>query len=239
MRRSFGRSTALITTQDLSLSFGSRILFENVNLKFTPGNCYGLIGANGAGKSTFLKLIGGEIDTSTGGIHIPPKYRMSVLRQDHFAYNDIDATTAVLMGHEQLFKVLKEKEAIYEKPDFSEADGVRAGELESEFSDLGGWEAESQVGVLLGGLGLSTEAQTKQMQDLDDNEKIKVLLAQALFGDPISCFSTSRQTISMLARSSGWKTFWPTLRIRSSWCPTIGTFSTMSVRISRTSIFRM
>ena len=174
----------MITAQDLSLTFGSRILFENVNIKFAPGNCYGLIGANGAGKSTFLKLLSGEVEPSTGTISIPPKYRMSVLRQDHFAYNTEDALTTVLMGHGRLFKVMKEKDALYAKPDFSEKDGVLAGELESEFSDLGGWEAESQVGELLCGLGVPVDLHTKQMKDLDDNDKIKVLLAQSLFGDP-------------------------------------------------------
>ncbi len=174
----------MITAQDVSLSFGSRILFENVNLKFTSGNCYGLIGANGAGKSTFLKMLSGEIETSTGTISIPQKYRMSVLKQDHFAYDDSDALTTVMMGHERLFKVKNDKDALYNKPDFSEEDGVLAGELESEFADLGGWEAESQVGELLCGLGIPVDVHTKKMSDLDDNDKIKVLLAQALFGDP-------------------------------------------------------
>ena len=174
----------MISTQSLSLAFGSRILFEDVNLKFTPGNCYGLIGANGAGKSTFLKILSGEIESTAGLVQIPRKYRMSVLKQDHFGYNEVDAVTTVLMGHERLFAVMKEKEAIYAKPNFSEADGVRSGELEAEFADLNGWEAESQVGILLCGLGIPVESHTRLMKDLDDNDKIRILLAQALFGDP-------------------------------------------------------
>jgi len=174
----------VITAQELTLSFGSRILFENVNLKFTPGNCYGLIGANGAGKSTFLKLLSGEIESSQGATHVPPSARMSVLKQDHFAFNDLDAISTVLMGHQRLYEVMKEKDALYAKGDFSEKDGVRAGELESEFADLGGWEAEAQVGVLLCGLGIPVSSHTRGMKELDDGEKVKVLLAQALFGDP-------------------------------------------------------
>lgn len=174
----------MISTSSLSLSFGSRILFEDVNLKFTPGNCYGLIGANGAGKSTFLKILSGEIESSAGDVHIPNKFRLSVLKQDHFAYDDIDATTTVLMGHERLYAVMQEKDALYAKPDFSDEDGIRTGELEAEFADMDGWEAEAQVGVLLSGLGIPVESHTKLMKDLDDNDKIRILLAQSLFGDP-------------------------------------------------------
>lgn len=182
-RRNLGPYT-MISTQNLTLSFGSRILFEDVNLKFTPGNCYGLIGANGAGKSTFLKILAGEIDSTAGSVAIASKYRMSVLKQDHFAYNELDAITTVLMGHDRLFSVMQEKEAIYAKEEFSEADGVRSGELEAEFADMQGWEAHAQVGELLCGLGIPVQSHEKLMKDLDDNDKIRILLAQALFGDP-------------------------------------------------------
>jgi ATPase subunit of ABC transporter with duplicated ATPase domains len=174
----------MISTQNLTLSFGSRILFEDVNIKFTPGNCYGLIGANGAGKSTFLNILSGEIDSTAGGITIPPQMRMSVLKQDHFAYNEVDALTTVLMGHQRLYAIMQEKEAIYAKPDFSEEDGVRSGELEAEFADLDGWSAESQAGELLCGLGIAVESHSKLMKDLDDTDKLRILLAQSLFGDP-------------------------------------------------------
>ncbi len=174
----------MINTEKLTLQFGHRILFEDVSLKFTPGNCYGLIGANGAGKSTFLKILAGEIEPSEGKVSIHPKLRMSVLKQDHFEYNDIDATTAVLMGHKRLYQIIGEKEEIYAKADFSDEDGIRAAELESEFADLNGWEAESQVGELLAGLGLPTRLQTTLIKELDDGDKVRVLLAQALFGDP-------------------------------------------------------
>jgi ATPase subunit of ABC transporter with duplicated ATPase domains len=174
----------MISTSNLTLSFGHRILFEDVSIKFTPGNCYGLIGANGAGKSTFIKILSGEIDPSAGEVIIPSGLRMSVLRQDHFAFDEEKVLTTVLMGHERLFQIMKEKEEIYAKEDFSEEDGHRAGELEQEFADLNGWEAEAQAGELLGGLGIPVALHDKLMKDLDDNEKIRVLLAQALFGDP-------------------------------------------------------
>jgi len=174
----------MISTQNLSLRFGSQVLFEDVNLKFTPGNCYGLIGANGAGKSTFLKILSGEVEASGGSVNFPAKFRMSVLKQDHFAYNEVDAITTVLMGHERLFEVMREKDAIYAKAEFTEEDGVRSGELEGEFADLNGWEAESQIGALLCGLGIEVESHTKLMKELDDTDKLRVLLAQALFGDP-------------------------------------------------------
>ncbi|MBT8493837.1 MAG: ATP-binding cassette domain-containing protein [Deltaproteobacteria bacterium] len=174
----------MITTENLTLSFGDRILFEDVNLRFTPGNTYGLIGANGAGKSTFIKMLAGEIESSSGTVSIPKQLRMSTLKQDHFAYDEVEALTAVLMGHERLFGVMQEKDAIYAKPDFSEEDGVRAGDLEAEFADLNGWEAESQAAKLLSGLGIPVELHNTLMKELDDNQKIRVLLAQALFGDP-------------------------------------------------------
>jgi len=174
----------MIATQNLSLTFGHRYLFEHVNVKFTPGNCYGLIGANGAGKSTFLKILSGEIDPSEGDVTMPDGLRMSVLKQDHFAYNEVDALTTVLMGFERLYQIMKEKDALYAKEDFSEEDGIRSGQLEEEFADLNGWEAEAQAGTLLCGLGVPVESHGKRMGDLDDGDKVRVLLAQALFGDP-------------------------------------------------------
>ncbi len=174
----------MISTANLSLQFSSRVLFENVSIKFTPGNCYGLIGANGAGKSTFVKILSGEIDPTEGEVIIPGGMRMSVLKQDHFEYDDIPALTTVLMGHKRLFKIMEEKEKIYAKEDFSEADGIRSAELESEFADLNGWESESQAAELLSGLGMAVKFQKQSMKELDDGNKVRVLLAQALFADP-------------------------------------------------------
>ncbi len=174
----------MLSTQNLSLSFGKQILFEEVNVKFTPGNCYGLIGANGAGKSTFVKILAGEIDPVDGMVIIPSGLRMSVLKQDHFAFAEVPVLTTVLMGFDRLFQIMKDKEEIYAKEDFSEADGIRAGELEEEFSHLNGWEAESQAGELLCGLGIPVALHDKLMKDIDDNQRIRVLLAQAIFGDP-------------------------------------------------------
>ncbi len=174
----------MISTESLSLSFGSRPLFENVSIKFTPGNCYGLIGANGAGKSTFLRCLSGEQEPSSGKVIIPPNQRLSMLRQDHFAYNDVEAVTAVLMGHKKLYGVMVEKDAIYAKSDFSDEDGIRAAELETEFSDLDGWNAEAKAGALLNALGLKDQRQKRLVRELEDSEKVRVLLAQALFGEP-------------------------------------------------------
>ena len=174
----------MISTDQLSLSFGSRVLFENVSLKFTPGNCYGLIGANGAGKSTFLRCLSGEQEPTAGSVIIPPHQRLSVLRQDHFAFDDVEALTAVLMGHTTLHRVMVEKDALYAKADFSDADGIRAAELETEFADLDGWNAEAKAGALLDALGLGEDRQRKLVRDLEDGEKVRVLLAQALFGEP-------------------------------------------------------
>ena len=174
----------MITTDKLTLAFGARILFENVDAKFTPGNCYGLIGANGAGKSTFLKCLSGEEELTSGSISIPPGMRISVLRQDHFAFNECTALSTVIRGHTRLYAVMQEKEAIYEKPDFSDEDGMRAAELEGEFADMSGWDAEANAGQLLAALGIAAERHDKLVKDLSDDEKIRVLLAQALFGDP-------------------------------------------------------
>jgi ATPase subunit of ABC transporter with duplicated ATPase domains len=174
----------MISTENLSLSFGSRPLFESVDIKFTPGNCYGLIGANGAGKSTFLRCLSGELEPSSGKVVIPPGARLSVLKQDHFSYNEVTALNAVIMGHKRLFEISVEKDAIYAKGEFSDEDGVRAAELETEFADLQGWDAESNAAQLLSELGIPDARHQKLVKDLEDSEKVRVLLAQALFGNP-------------------------------------------------------
>lgn len=174
----------MISTSNVSLRYGSKKLFEDVNVKFTPGNCYGLIGANGAGKSTFLKILSGEIEPNTGEVVIPKNVRLSILKQDHFAFDEFSVLETVLMGNHRLYQIKQEKETIYSKPDFNEQDGIRASELENEFAELNGWEAESEAEVLLAGLGLKTELNTKQMSELESDQKVKVLLAQALFGNP-------------------------------------------------------
>lgn len=174
----------MITVSNVSLRYGDRKLFEDVNIKFTPGNCYGLIGANGAGKSTFLKILAGEVETQTGDVFITPGERLAVLKQDHFAFEEQTALQTVIMGHGRLMAVMQEKDAIYLKPDFSDEDGMRAAELEGEFAELGGWEAESDAAILLNGLGITQELHEKLMADLSGSEKVKVLLAQALFGKP-------------------------------------------------------
>lgn len=174
----------MITVNNVSLQFGGRKLFEDVNIKFTPGNCYGLIGANGAGKSTFLKILSGEQDTTTGDVSITPGERLAVLKQDHYAYEDSAVLETVIMGHERLYSVMKEKDAIYMKEDFSDEDGMRAAELEGEFAELNGWEAESEASMVLQGLGITEALHQKQMSELTGGEKVKVLLAQALFGKP-------------------------------------------------------
>ena len=174
----------MITASDISLSFGTQVLFKNVNIKFTPGNCYGIIGANGAGKSTFLKILSGEIEPDTGEIIITPGQRMAVLRQDHFAFNEYSIIDTVIMGYKKLYDIRKEREEIYAKEEFTEEDGIRAAELEGEFAELGGWEAEADAGVLLDGLGIPVPMHDKLMKDVEDNVKVRVLLAQALFGNP-------------------------------------------------------
>ncbi len=174
----------MISTSSVSVRFGSQKLFEEVNIKFLPGNCYGLIGANGAGKSTFLKVLSGEIEPTSGEVHMSPKETLSMLRQDHFAFEEIKVLDVVMMGNENLFKIMKEKDALYAKPDFSEADGIRSSDLETQFAELNGWEAESDAALMLAGLGISTAYHEKLMQELNGSEKVKVLLAQALFGKP-------------------------------------------------------
>jgi ATPase subunit of ABC transporter with duplicated ATPase domains len=174
----------LIQVSNVSLRYGDRKLFEDVNIKFTPGNCYGLIGANGAGKSTFLKILSGEIEPNTGEVIITPGERLAVLKQDHFAYEEFEVLTTVIMGHARLYEVMQEKDAIYMKEDFSDEDGMRAAELEAEFAEMNGWEAESDAAILLKGLGIGEELHHKKMAELTGGEKVKVLLAQALFGKP-------------------------------------------------------
>lgn len=174
----------MITVTDVSLSFDGSNLFSHVNLKFLPGNCYGIIGANGAGKSTFLRILCGELDPSKGEVIIPPNVRLSVLKQDHYAYDEFTVLDTVIMGNKRLYDIMQEKEALYAKEDFSEEDGILAGELEAEFAELDGWEAEANASKLIQGLGLCEDLLYAQMETLAGNEKVKVLLAQALFGAP-------------------------------------------------------
>ena len=174
----------MISTSNVTLSFGGQKLFEDVNIKFTPGNCYGLIGANGAGKSTFIKVLSGEIEPQQGTVNLNPGERLSILKQDHFAFDEHPVLKTVLMGNKKLLRIMEEKDAIYAKEEFSEQDGIRASELEGEFAEMNGWEAESEAGALLNGLGIPTQLHEKLMKDLSGNEKVKILLAQALFGEP-------------------------------------------------------
>jgi ATPase subunit of ABC transporter with duplicated ATPase domains len=174
----------MIAANNISLQFGKRVLFDEVNIKFTPGNCYGVIGANGAGKSTFLKILAGDIDPTRGNISIEPGKRMAVLRQNHHAYDEIPVLDTVMMGHSKLWSIMQEKDAIYAKPDFSEEDGVRASELEAEFAEMDGWNAQSDAAALLSGLGITEDEHYKLLKELSGNQKVRVLLAQALFGNP-------------------------------------------------------
>ncbi|MDE5678847.1 MAG: ATP-binding cassette domain-containing protein, partial [Lachnospiraceae bacterium] len=174
----------MISANNVTYRVGKKALFEDVNIKFTEGNCYGLIGANGAGKSTFLKLLSGQLETTNGDIFITPGQRLSVLEQDHFKYDENTVLDLVIMGSERLYQIMKEKEAIYAKEDFTDEDGIRASELEAEFAELDGWEAESNAASLLNGLGIDTSLHYVQMKELNGNEKVKILLAKALFGNP-------------------------------------------------------
>ena len=174
----------MISVNNVTLRIGKKALFEDVNIKFTEGNCYGLIGANGAGKSTFLKILSGELDSTNGDVVITPGQRLSFLKQDHFQYDEYPVLDTVIMGNARLYEIMKEKEAIYAKEDFSDEDGIRASELEAEFADMNGWEAESDAATLLNGLGIETELHYTLMKDLLGAQKVKVLLAQALFGNP-------------------------------------------------------
>ncbi len=178
------KGNAMIICQNVGLSFGGRKLFDEVDIKFTPGNCYGLIGANGAGKSTFLKILSGEQSTTTGTVAINPGQRLSVLKQDHFLFEEVEVLKTVIMGNKKLLEVMEEKDALYAKENFSDEDGVRAAELESTFAEMNGWEAESEAATMLSGLGIGAELLSKKMMELNGGEKVKVLLAQALFGKP-------------------------------------------------------
>jgi ATPase subunit of ABC transporter with duplicated ATPase domains len=174
----------MISANNVTYRVGKKALFEDVNIKFTEGNCYGLIGANGAGKSTFLKILSGDLDTTKGDISITPGQRLSVLEQDHFKYDSYSVMDTVIMGNARLYEIMKEKDAIYAKEDFSDEDGIKASELEAEFAEMDGWEAESNAAMLLNGLGIPTELHYAQMSELDGSLKVKVLLAKALFGNP-------------------------------------------------------
>jgi ATPase subunit of ABC transporter with duplicated ATPase domains len=174
----------MITVSNLAIQFGKRILFQDVNLTFNDGNCYGVIGANGAGKSTFLKIISGDLDSTRGSVSLGHGERLSVLRQDHFAFDQYTVLNTVIMGHSELWSIMQEKDALYAKPDFSDADGERVGELENRFAELDGWNAESDAAALLSGLGIKEELHEKLMSELSGKEKVRVLLAQALFGNP-------------------------------------------------------
>jgi len=174
----------MISTSRVSLRYGDRKLFEDVNIKFTPGNCYGLIGANGAGKSTFLKVLSGEVEPNTGEVSIEPGKRMAVLRQDHYQFDEFQVMETVIMGHARLYEIMKEKDELYAKADFTDEDGVKAAELEGEFAELNGWDAETEAAMLLNGLGIGDDFHSKLMKDITPMEKVRVLLAQALFGHP-------------------------------------------------------
>jgi len=174
----------MIAVNNLSLQFGKRVLFDEVNLKFTGGNCYGVIGANGAGKSTFLKILSGDIDPTRGKISIDPGKRMAVLRQNHYEFDEVPVLDTVMMGFSKLWNLMQEKDAIYAKPDFSEADGIKASELEAEFAELDGWNAESDAASLLSGLGIKEEDHYKLVKEMSGAEKVRVLLAQAIYGNP-------------------------------------------------------
>lgn len=174
----------MITVSNLAIQFGKKPLFQDVNLKFTPGNCYGIIGANGAGKSTLMRILSGQLAPTAGSVSQGPGERMSVLEQDHFKFDDCTVLDTVLQGHTVLWNIMKEKDALYAKEDFSEADGIRASELEEKFAELEGWNAESDAAALLSGLGIKEERHGMLMRDVSANEKVRVLLAKALFGNP-------------------------------------------------------
>ncbi|MEI8174228.1 MAG: ATP-binding cassette domain-containing protein, partial [Deltaproteobacteria bacterium] len=174
----------MISALNITLAYGKRILFKDVNIQFTPGNCYGLIGANGTGKSTFLKILSGDVEPDKGEITIGHRKRLAVLRQDQFAFDEETVFNTVIMGHAKLYKVMAEREAIYAKADFSEEDGIRSAELEGDFAEMNGYEAEAEAAVLLNGLGIPEELRSRRMKELESGDKVRVLLAQALFGNP-------------------------------------------------------
>lgn len=174
----------MIAVNNLGIQFGKRVLFQDVNLKFTPGNCYGIIGANGAGKSTLMRILSDQLSPTQGTVTMAPGERMSVLEQDHFKFDDSTVLNTVLQGHTVLWDIITEKDALYAKPDFNDADGIRASELEEKFAELEGWNAESEAAALLSGLGIREDRHHMLMRDLSGNEKVRVLLAKALFGNP-------------------------------------------------------
>ncbi len=174
----------MLSTQNISLQYGKRVLFDEVNVTFKEGNCYGIIGANGAGKSTFLKILAGTLEANKGSVHLESGKRMAVLKQNHFEFDEVTVLNTVLMGHQKLWKIMQEKDAIYMKEDFSEADGIKASELEEEFAEMDGWNAESSAANLLSGIGIPESEHYKTVKELDGNQKVRVLLAQALFGNP-------------------------------------------------------
>jgi ATPase subunit of ABC transporter with duplicated ATPase domains len=174
----------MITVNNLSLQFGKRVLFDEVNVKFVQGNCYGVIGANGAGKSTFLKILTGDQDPTTGRVELEPGKRMAVLKQNHFEFDNFTVLETVIMGHKRLYEIMNEKEALYAKPDFNDEDGMRTAELEGEFADLEGWNAETDAATLLSNLGIEEARHYTKMVDMPNEMKVRVLLAQALFGNP-------------------------------------------------------
>ena len=186
----------MITVNNLDVQFGKRILFQDVNMKFTPGNCYGIIGANGAGKSTFLRVISKQLDPTRGSVNLGPGERLSVLSQDHFAFDEYTVMDTVLMGHTTLWEVMSEKNALYEKPDFSDADGIRVSELEEKFAEMEGWNAESDAANLLSGLGIKEDLHYMYMKDLSGKQKVRVLLAY---------YWMSRRTTWTLRRFLGWR----------------------------------
>ena len=174
----------MISVSNLSLRYGKRTLFEDVNIKFNQGNCYGVIGANGAGKSTFLKILSGEVNQTSGSVAFTPGERMAVLKQNHYEFDEFSVLETVMIGHKELYAIMKEKDAIYMKDDFTEKDGERAGELENIFAEMDGWNMESNAATMLSNLGITEDNHTKLLKELDNTQKVRVLLAQALFGNP-------------------------------------------------------
>ena len=193
----------MITVTDVSLHFSDRKLFDDVTLKFTPDNCYGLIGANGAGKSTFLKILAGEIEPSTGNVSMPPDARLATLKQNHYDYQEFTVLDTVIMGHKRLYEIIAEKNALYAKAEFTEEDGILAGELEGEFAELDGWEAETEAGTLLQGVGIPKELHDVKMSELTGGQRVKVLLTQALFGKP-DVLLLDEPTNGLDAKSIAW-----------------------------------
>ena len=220
----------MISTNGVSLSYGQRSLFQDVSVKFLPGNCYGLIGANGAGKSTFLKILSGEIESDFGEVFVTPGQRVAVLRQNQFEFDEVNVLKTVIMGNKFLYDVMEEKEALYAKENFSDEDGIRASELETRFAELNGWDAESQAGEMLHSLGVPDSAHCLVMKDLEAGMKVRVLLAQALFGNRTSCSWMNRPTTSTSSPSCGSRNSCASSRTRLSSFHTIAISSTRFVR---------